>query len=471
MMTPDELRELCAKVRARNRTGGPPPGSPEVDEKMVGMIEADIREYRDTFLTDPKPGLPPAELLERLPLMGWLIYETSLDRLWVVATAFESLEGEHGAESREAAELIRRLADAARELDWPEFGPRALGAIRALALVESKRDNERGYDLAWSLHQEADERYESYLDTLGNGSDRDRYVVDLQEVLLQLALAETGTACRTAERVIGRWGWDKEFTFEDPDEDTRASERWTQRMFRELSEGVEIGERALATANKIKETHEFVHKVTEKRLTLATGLRNPAIMTCRAILLTYSMCPQMQRLRPTAPAPFETWAAFQKDLLRRFNIAFADLCARVQKVDGEDWPLNAEHARSRVQLCLHLALVTARHSLPEPVVVDDTLTLHVLDDTAVEQMSTWLVVKKDGKQRGDANTIGTSSKPDFNTSVEDCRQDPGAAADYEAWRIRWFELDRYAREPGRRALIARIFHVSEESIPEPPPLG
>ena len=469
MMTPDELRDLCTGIRARSKQGGPPPGSPEVDDALVTRIEEDVREYRLTFWTEPRPQLPPDDLRALLPLMGWLIYEASLDRLWVVAPAFETLEGEQGEASRTAGELIRRLAETARELVWPEFGSRALGAIRALALVESKRDTDRGYDLAWELHREAEERYASYLDSHGNSPDRDRYVRDLHEVLLQLALAETGTACRTAERVIGHWDEDAERL--KPDAITQSSELWTQRMFRELSEAIDIGERALAEANKIKTAHKFVYKVTEDRLTLATGLRNPAIMTCRAILLAYSMCPEMERLRPAPPPGFGAWADFRNDLLERFNVAFASLCDPVKKENGDIWPLNSDHARSRVQLCLHLALITAGHSLLEKVVVDDTLTLQLLDDDAVEAMSAWLAVKVDGKQRGDASTIGSATKPDFITSVEACRQDPGAAADYEAWRIRWFELDRYARTPGRRARIARLFGVSEETIPEPPPLS
>jgi len=469
MMTPDELRDLCTGIRARSKKGGPPPGSPEVDEALVASIEENVRDYRLTFWTKSRPQFPPDDLRPLLPLMGWLIYEASLDRLWVVAPAFGTLDGDGGEESRTAIRLIRRLAETARELVWPEFGPRALGAIRALALVESKRDTERGYDLAWQLHREAEERYASYLDSHGNSPDRDRYIRDLHEILLQLALAETGTACRTAERVISVW--DKQFQEPDPDATTRSSERWTQRMFRELGEGMEIGERALKEATEIKKTHGFVYKVTEERLTLATGLRNPAIMTCRAILLLYSLCPEMERLRPAPPPTFTSWADYQEKLLTRFNNAFASLCDPVQHENGGDWPLNDEHARSRVQLCLHLALITARHSLPEKVVVDDTLTLQVLDDDAVEAMSQWLAVKQNGKQRGDANTIGSATKPDFITSVEACRQDPGAAADYEAWRIRWFELDRYARTPERRASIAKLFGVSEQTIPEPPPLS
>jgi hypothetical protein len=436
-----------------------------VDDRLVGRIEADVREYRSGFLTRPAPQLPPPRLRELLPLMGWLIYEASLDRLWEVQTTFQDRQGAARDESLAAAALIRRLANAARELVWPEFAPRALGAIRAQALVESKRDTEAGFDAAWILHNEAEERYRSLVDTHGSDPDRDRYVLALDEVFLQLALAETGTACRTAERVIGRWAED--FRQDDPEADRRESERWTQRMFAQLVEGTEIGERALATARKIKKGPGFVYRVTQERLTLATGLRNPAIMTCRAILLAYSLCPEMKRLGRIPPADATDWATFQKGLLDRFDQAFPALLAPVYKEDHSPWALNPDHLRSLVQICLHLALLTPRHVLTKSVVVDDGLTLRTLDDIAVEEMSAWLATLVKGKQRGDANIVGSSSKPDFNASVEACRRDSGAAANYEGWRIRWFELDRYAAEPGRRARIAAIFGVDEAGIPQP----
>ncbi|WP_326557483.1 hypothetical protein [Micromonospora sp. NBC_01796] len=460
MMTADELRTLCTGIRARSAEGGPPPDSPEVDAGLVGLIEADVEEYRARFLVDPVPEEPPEPLRKLLPLMGWLIFEVSLDRLWEVKTRFETLRGAEGEASRVAASLIRRLSDAGRALVWPQFAPRLLGAIRAQALVESKRDTEAGYDAAYILHQEARERHRSYDGSLRDGPLRDRLALDLDEVLLTLALAETGTACRTAERVIGRW--DQDFRAEDPDQDRDESERWTQRMFAQLVEGIEIGTRALADGRRIKATLGLVDGVTETRLTLVTGLRNPAIMTCRAILLAYSMCPQMELLGRIPPAPAETWPEYQRHLLDRFDATFPTLLLPVSKPNGEPWPLSADHSRSLVQLCLHLGLVTPRHPLHDPVRVDDELTLTVLDDDAVERMCAWLATEVDGKQRGDANTIGTASKPDFISSVEACRRDTGAASDYRRWRSRWFELDRYAGEDGRRTRIDEILGIDRD---------
>src|SRR4029079_104144 len=90
---------------------------------------------------------------------------------------------------------------------------------------------------------------------------------------------ETGTACRTAERVIGRWG--EEFGQGDPEQ----NDRWTQRMFRQLNEGVEVGEVAIATVHRIRDLYRLADKVDKHRLALRTGFQNPGIMTARAALL------------------------------------------------------------------------------------------------------------------------------------------------------------------------------------------
>ena len=442
MMTAEEIRKLALGIRARTNA---------VDDDMVDMIKWDVEEYRE-FLADPRPQLPPAEIAEHLPLMGWLIYEASIEQLWAVAPAFESLRGEKGKESRTAAELIMRLANAARRLPWPEFAPRALGAIRAHALVESKRDSEIGYDTAWIVHEEARTKHASYVDSHGNDPALRRYVLDLDEVMLQLALAETGTACRTAERVLGLWA--EELETSKPAWTEKDSARWTQRMFRQLSEGAAIGEHALSAAERIKE-RGFTFHVDENRMALPTAFRNPAIMTCRALLLMYSMCPEMEALGRD-PAKFDSWSKFQSDLIRRFDKAFNYLRQPVKKEDGNDWPLLFDHRRSMVQICLHLALLTPGHDLKKDLVADQDLTLRVLDDAAVEAMSTWLADIIDGKQRGDANTIGSTSKPSFIASVEACRKDPGASANYREWRRRWFKLDRYADWPGRRQRIEAI---------------
>src|SRR5262249_30287120 len=157
--------------------------------------------------------------------------------------------------SNNAGRLVRAFAEQARALPWPHFAPRALGAIRADALVSSKRDTAQGYNEAFTLHKEAYERYESYREIHGDRPGRERYQLPLKEVLLQLALAETGTACRTAERVIGRWS--EELEAQTPLWNSGDEDLWVQLMFKDLLAGVTIGGRALAEAAEIERTYGF----------------------------------------------------------------------------------------------------------------------------------------------------------------------------------------------------------------------
>ncbi|MGI5244367.1 caspase family protein [Dactylosporangium sp. CA-139066] len=446
MLSADELRSLCVAVRAKTAV---------VDEELVGRVEREVEQYRRRLAEAPAQE-PPADLVDRLPLAGWLMYEASLMLLWDVKAGFDSLPGEEAATSLRNAMLIERLADAARALPWPEYAPRGLGTIRAQALVESKRDTVSGYDVAWTLHEEAREKHRSYLDSHGDSAAAKRFVLDLDEMLLQLALAETGTACRTAEQVIGRWLDDWEGA--DPDAERRAADTWVRRMFRQLSDGAAVGEEALAIGDRIDREHGFVDAVTEKRLIMKAGFRNPAIMTCRALLLMYSFCPEMQRLG-MRPPKHDTWAAFMESLLDRFHAAFQFLRRPVRRADGTEVPLLKDHARTIVQFCLHLALLAAEQRLAEPLVVDETLTLDRLDDGGALAMARWLAAPDgaagDGKVRGDASIIGSASMPRFVQSVEACRNDAHATADYRRWRSEWTVLDRY-NAPERWGRIERV---------------
>lgn len=444
-MSAEELRECSRAIRTTHLA---------VDDHLLARIESDIQEYR-IFLSEPRPQLPPDVLAERLPLMGWLIYEASLALLWLVTPAYEALTSEASQAARSASEMIARVADAARSLPWPEFAPRALGAIRAQALAASKRDTELGYDDAWILHQEARTKHASFSDSHGGGTSRDRYLLDLDEILLQIALAETGTACRTAERVIGRWA--EELEYENGAWAEADGARWTQRMFRELSDGVAIGERALDVAARIERESAFVHRVDEHRLALVTSFQNPGIMTARAVLLMLSMCPEMEALG-RRPGDHETWAGLRADLLERFDRAYRYIELPVLNADGDPRPLLQAHARSIVQLRLHLALLAPGHRLPSTLTFDPCLEFDRLDDRAVEALSAWLAETVDGRPRGDANVIGSATKPSFVSSVEACRAAFGTTSGYREWRLRWFELDRYANEPGRRGRVERVLN-------------
>src|SRR6185503_19510538 len=186
MMSVDQVRELSIGIRRRQQAGGPPPGSPEVDVPLVEKIERDVARYREDFWTENAGAIPPEPLRELLPLMGWLIYEASLDRTWDVMAQYETLAGEPGTLSRTNVILVRRLANAARQLVWPHFAPRALGSIRCEALIESKRDTEAGYDAAYIVHQEARDRHASYRGQLVALPDTAMLVLALDELLVQL---------------------------------------------------------------------------------------------------------------------------------------------------------------------------------------------------------------------------------------------------------------------------------------------
>jgi hypothetical protein len=428
MMDAAQLRRLCEDFRYHDFA---------INEEVVARIEADVKEYRSRFLTRPAPQLPPERLSELLPLMGWLIYEATWNAVQDVDAAFESLDEDERRKSDTACARIKRLANAARTLVWPEFAPRALGAIRAQALAESKRDTEAGYDAAYIVHQEARDLHASYLDSHGGKALDDPAVIGLDETFLQLALAETGTACRTAERVIGRWS--EEFTPSTRDDEAR----WVQRMYRELTEAVEIGERALGTAKRIKDTHGLVHRVTEERMALVTGYRNPGIMTARAALLALALCPAMEDYG-RIPTSGLSWPQERARLIERFTGAYQAIEEPVTDADDAPVPLRPDHKRALVQLRLNLALLVPGHSLVATEPFDPCLEPDPLDDEAVTVMSRWLSI--DGNH---GNVIGSATMPLFIQSVIALRSLTGSGPGYLAWRHDWFKLGRYANQAGR----------------------
>jgi hypothetical protein len=438
-----EMHQLCRDLRA---------GRIETDEELIGKIESEVRGYRGD--SDQRPELPPDEMAERLWYIGWLLYEATWHPLGKVAPAFESLSGERGDTSRAQQDLIARGADAARLLPWPEWAPRALGAIRAEALAASKRDTEAGYDAAWILHEEARGKYALFRDSHLGHEGREHLLLALDEALLQLALGETGTACRTAERVIGRWAEE----FEPIQEDDG---RWTERMFPQLQQGVTIGEQALDIAERIEAENGFVAQADEKRMAMRTSYRNPGIMTARAALLMLAMCPEMEALGHRPLAGHDSWEQSRQALLERFERAYRCIEKEVRDDDRKPLPLSDAHARSLVQIRLNLALLEPGHSLPAELAFDPCLEANPLDDKAAEALSAWLAERVNGQQRGDANVIGSATKPGFIRSVEACRAVVGAAdGGYVRWRRRWPELDRYVDDPGRAEAVGWAFGMS-----------
>ncbi|MFI5960247.1 hypothetical protein [Cryptosporangium sp. NPDC051539] len=437
MMDAAGLREWCVYLRST------PTAS--IDDAVIDLIETEVEQYRAHYYVGREPAqLPPEPLLELLPLTGWLIYEASWNAVRQIDASFQSAaDGPERTRSEIAYHQVNRLAEAARQLPWPEFAPRALGAIRSQALAESKRDTEESYDLAWHSHRDADKRYRSYLDSLGDDPARARFVLALDEVLLQLALAETGTACRTAERVVGRWA-------EEYSAGTRQDEeRWVQRIYRDVTTGADIGARALATAQRIKDTHGLVHTVTEERMALVTGYRNPGIMCARAALIALALCPAMEDLG-RLPANGLTWRQHREALTEQFVRAYRATEQPVTDRDGEPVPWDEDHQRALVQLRLNLALLRPGYSLPSEAPFDPCLEPDPLDGKAIAALSGWLAPASQGSTRVRGSMIGSATMPLFVQSALALRSLTGDPEDYLEWRRDWFELGRYSNQPGRR---------------------
>ncbi|RSM72194.1 hypothetical protein DMB66_06235 [Actinoplanes sp. ATCC 53533] len=434
MMTADELRELCTALRAKERF---------TDDPLVDRLEADVRAYRDVLAADPTP-LPPAELAERLPLMGWMIYETSWDCVQRISTSFDRHATAPDDREQSGAELdrVRRIANCARGLPWPEFAPRALGALRALALAESKRDTEQGYDAAWMLHVESRNKNAEFRDGYGSGDASRSHRLRLEEVFVQLALAETGTACRTAERVIARWAEE----FEDPerpDWSRSEQERWIQRVFRELTDGVAVGEIAIATVYRIRDELGFADKVDEHRLTQGTAFQNPGIMTARAASLLLALRPAMRSLGRNHPPEFESWELWEKATLDRFVRAYR---AIEEDVPGKT-EMDAGFQRQLVHVRLNLALLKPGFDLPSRRADNlPCLAINPLSDDAVEAMSAHL---GGPSGKGRERALGAATMPLFIRSLVECRGSGPDDRGYQTWRIKWFSLDQYSNEEGR----------------------
>jgi hypothetical protein len=447
---PEAMRQRCQDIRT---------GRLKTDDERVTDIEQEVDRLRLVLESDKAP-VPPGDEKPALWLIGWLIFEESWASLQRVQPAYESFaDPSERLASEWAAAMILRLADAARRLPWPEWAPRALGAIRCQALAASKRDTERGYDDAWVLHREGREKYNVYWESLDGAPHHLRLALD--ETLLQLALAETGTACRTAERVIGRWAEgidDGSWTAADEGE-------WMQRMFRELCDGASGGDAALDMVANIEREHSLVQAVDEDRLALVTSYRNPGIMTARAFLLLVPMCAVMERFGRLPPEEHVTWREAASAFMRRFQDAYRFIERPVVREDGSAIELSVDHKRSLIQIRLNAGLVHPNLPLPSTLDFDTCLAMSSMGREAVEAVSNWLATTQGGKRRGDANVIGSATMPTYVEGVTICTQwfgpDPNDES-YRDWRRRWFSLDRYNGEPGRRERVEQVLGPAVE---------
>jgi hypothetical protein len=439
IMSAEELRGLSARFRRHEL---------ECDADLVATIVSDVAEYNAYARAVPGPN-PPPPLDELLRLMGWLLYEATWEAVQRVPATLDATvtAADELRRGLVVVDHISALADAARRLPWPEFAPRALGAVRAQALAESKRDTETGYDVAWAVHQEARRRYGDYRNSLSTSSPHERYIRDLDEVLLQLALAETGTACRTAERVISRWSED----FADEVED-----RWLERIFGDLSAGADIGELAIDTGRQIQLRYGFADIVTEDRLALHSALQNPGIMTARASALLLALGPAMRRIG-LRPETFPTWERWEEHEIGRFTKAYQAIEAPVL-VDDRPVPIRPTVMRQLIHMRLNLALLKPGYHLSSALSFDPVLEMADLDDEALAALSARLAPAAGGpgRERG----LGAVMMPAAIRSIRACRGRGSDDRSYDRWRIDWFRLDRFSNENGRRTRLEEALAAS-----------
>jgi hypothetical protein len=437
IMSTEQLRDLAEAFRSQRLM---------CDADFVAKVVSDVAEYHAYAQAVPGPK-PPPPLDELLRPMGRLLYEASWEAVQRVPAMLDAAVMNVDALGRGLAVIddISALADAARRLPWPEYAGRALGAIRAQALAESKRDTEAGYDVAWTVHQEARRRYHDYREALSD----ERSLRDLDEVLLQLALAEAGTACRTAERVISRWSED----FADEGES-----RWLERIFGDLSAGADIGEQSIDTARQIERRYGFVDSVTEDRLALRSALQNPGIMTARASALLLALGPAMRRLG-LRPGTFSTWEDREAHEIGRFTKAYRAIEAPVVLDDGEPVPIRPAVLRQLVHMRLNLALLKPGHHLPSALSFPPVLERADLDDDALTALSVWLAPSRGGpgRERG----IGAAMMPAVIRSIRVCRGRGSDDRSYDRWRIKWFQLDQFSNQHGRRTRLDEALAASQ----------
>ncbi len=445
MMSAERLRTLCHALRA---------GEIDCDDDLVRSIEADVEEYG----REERTQLPPRHLAARLPLMGWLIYEATWSALTQISDGRREDDAEVLAAIKARYELIARTKNAALMLPWPEHASRALGALRAQALAESKRDTEDGYLRAQMEHQQARNRHGEYMTyprRSPDAVDRTEFSLALDEILLQLNLAEAGTACRVAERVIGHWA--EEYGSADQTE-------YAQRMFDQLTNGVDVGEQALAAADRIANGPGFADEVSETRLALPTSFINPGIMTARAVLLMLALSANMDELGRLPLGNDESWDDTRRRLCERFKNAYDYVERPIVNSKGERIEPRDTLKLAIVQTRLSAALLMPGLRLPSSWTFAPFLAHELLDDEAVEAMCAWMTERVTDargrrKQRSVHRGIGSAVMPSFIDSVEACRVAMGGSAGFRDWRARWYMLDAYAHENGRAERVSAVLGI------------
>jgi hypothetical protein len=434
----EKLVELCQEIRAREG---------KVTDEHVMLLERLASETREVREANPGATSPPSDQARRLRIIGWLMYEVSLKSLQNVPAAWESLLADNPLDFETAEKydsFIDSVANSARFLAWREFSPRALGAIRAQAVASSKRDTDAGYARAWLFHREADFLHDLYR---GQVADDPKLKRAYLESLVQLRLAETGTACRTAEFAISLQ-YDRHVRSTVPE---RAR---INKLFRDLEAGAKYGDEAIDKVDELRRDDGLVQAVDEHGIALDTSYRQPGIMTARAYLLMYPVTALLEKQGRRTWQNLSTWGEAMEKLLEGFVKAY-----RAIETDSSKKEFTPEQQRSIVQLRLNLAFVCPgfplSSELSSELEFDPCLKQSVLDADAVEQLSHWLASNdQKGKQRGDANVIGSATMPSYLESIRLVLDNDDDWKRYVTWRRTSFDkLDRYATDEGRNGRV------------------
>ncbi len=439
-----DLEELWERIAPIGKSGV------DIDVVLdkIALAMADLGERRK----QSTERLPDESVAHRVRLVGALLYDGAQeinDYLDPDFEAFDDLEKREAA--RELLDKLVRLCVTAQALPWPEFGLRAIGAIRGEALGHSKSDTEQGYDNAWSAHQRAADKLQAHVDEINSGffADSDylpQLKQDVIEIEQQIQLSETGTSCRQAEFILNKWDERVEQGIFAADDDVDEMAR----LALQLQVGITSGSRSLHLVNHFEETYGLAPKKTLYNLLTHSSLQNPGIMTARAYLLLIPMCPVLEADGRRPPVPEDiSWEQYHDQLLSNFYTSYAQI---------ERHPANSEqsfisrHTRSIAQIRLNFGVLFPGSELPTVLNPADGPWQTVVSTENIEQLAKWLADRD-----FDGNIIGTANMSAYLDGVQAIRdRHEQRLESYRGWRLRWFSMDRHRKVPGRKDRMTRI---------------
>lgn len=390
--------------------------------------------------------------------LGWVVYELS----WAFASRIRAQSDT--TEERRLGDVVLRLANSVERLERPDRAPRAGGALRAHALVLSKRNTDRGYELADAQHAAAD-RWIDRIRRTARGDERLALACD--ELVVQFETAKAGTACRQVETFLCEPGRLKQGA------SARAVMRATAASARAA---ICAGILALQAFNRLPPA-AGMHR--RERLLLPQWPRQPANMAGRAHLLIVACLSELDAMNePWAPYSSELWslhadhfgaelaqpADFETEIgLHRASVAQFIEIAESAVVDafGASPSIKetdvAETARVRLHLHVQFPSISAPTVDPRIPYAEaaegrsaDGANSFTLDPGSnsriVLGLSSWL-----RKQKQDANVIGSAKHSAWLSGMLKLRTIDAAEAgmavdtdlfDYDEWRQRYPELAR-----------------------------